>query len=425
MPPIKKISASLSFKGDKSISHRLVLISLLLSGTIRISNISDSVDVKTAVEAVEKLGITVEADADSLVLTNKLKDLSHSDSILSLNCGNSATVARLLAGILCSLDGKFVLYGDASLLRRQMIELVNSLKNMGAAIESENGFLPITIQGKSSLNAFSFVNLHPSAQLKSAQILAALRARGTTHIKEAYPTRNHTELLLQKLAIKILDEPYLAINGPQDLCGNYDFDVPGDISSAAFFAVAAAIKPSSSLTLKNICLNQYRVGFLRVLERMGAKIIINYNPSDWEKRGDVIISGTQLRAITIKPEEVTSLIDELPVLAVAMANAVGVSNVYGATSLRKKESDRIAAIVGGLKQLGVSCFEREDGFSIEGPIPILNKKILNIEDDHRIVMSFAIMASNSEQGLFVPALKSAEISYPNFLSDYLKLANVQ
>lgn len=413
--PVHKIAGNLRFKGDKSISHRVVLFSLLNRGRIRVVNLSDCHDVSSSVEAIKKLGVKVSASEDAIVLDNQQESVATNDKI-ELFCGNSGTTARLLAGILCCRPGIYRLTGDESLSRRPMQRVIDPLSQMGAQIScdySQN--LPINIIGKSHLEPIDFINQLSSAQVKSAILLAALKADGNTFITENLPSRDHTERLLKHIGIPLkLSGNRISLNGPCNSSGDFSFSIPGDISSAAFFAVAAAIIPESRLLLSDVSLNPGRIAFLRVLTRMGATVTIEENCHEWEPSGNVIINGGPLSGTTVEEFEIPALIDELPALAVAMAFATGKSVVKGAKELRHKETDRISVLIKQFSKTGIKCTEHPDGFEIIGPAKIFAMHQLSPDGDHRIAMALALLGLKSMNGIFLREAECINISCPGF-----------
>ncbi len=414
--PAANVSGELTFPGDKSISHRLVLLSLLNRGQIEISSLSDCADVKSSLAAAAKLGVSV-TQTDSATILKNAGDMTRQGHF-TIDCGNSGTTTRLLAGILVGQPGFYRLVGDESLSRRPMRRIVEPLAAMNSNIRaSANNCLPIEIAGSISLRAASLTNHTGSAQVKSAIMLAALQANGETVISEALSGRDHSERLLSCLNLPImLDKNVIRIKGPAELSGNHRFTVPGDISSAAFFVVAASIVADSRLTLKNVLLNPSRTGFIEVLRRMGASLRTNVTSEAWEPCGDIYVESARLYATDIEAAEVPSLIDELPALAIGMAFAHGRSRVTGARELRYKETDRIRDLIAQLKLAGVNCQELDDGFEIEGCGIIERHATLDSCNDHRLAMSFAIMALGSSKGLEIKNTDCIEISFPKFFA---------
>lgn len=414
--PAAGFCGHLAFSGDKSISHRLVLISLLLDGTMLLRNLSEGEDVKTSLKAVQALGVEVSQSGRTTSLAGVRPPSDAEDKFTEIYCGNSGTTARLLAGLLSSRPGRFRLTGDESLCRRPMLRIIEPLRQMGADIVSENGLtLPIIIRGQNGLKKLNFFNKLSSAQVKSAILLAALNADGTTSVSEPLASRDHTELLFARLGLPItVESGVISVTGKAALHGSHDFTIPGDISSAAFFAVGAAIIPGSRVVLQNVLLNPKRIRFLDVLLRMGAGIQIERISSAWETSGNITVTGGKLQSTEIRPEEVPPLIDELPALAVAMAFAEGTSRVSGAGELRHKETDRIRDLISQLQLAGISCTEQADGFSITGPATIAEHHFIDPAGDHRLAMAFAILGCNSRKGLFLRNPGCINISCPEF-----------
>ena len=466
---------ALYFPGDKSIAHRLVLLSLLADKKIIIKNLPDSQDVCSSLNIVKKLGVEVcwsDEGKTVVLIPLKSKDLGVEEIVL--DCGNSGTTARLLCGILANLKGKFSLIGDDSLSKRPMERVVRPLADlMGLSIKSTDGHLPIYIESNGKTKAANFFNQTGSAQVKSAVLFAGLAAEGKTIVREQFLSRDHSERLLDYLkftqqsvgqpACSTLFSSAVSENnslrrgregtslvrrieglasavrcsdtcdelnkwqlGGQPACSTLFssaisddrliFCVPGDISSAAYFVVLSLIT-KRSLKIDNLLLNPTRTGFLKVLKRMCADIEVQIKEDIWEPVGDLIVKGGELKAADITPEEIPSVIDELPILAVAMAFAEGKSRVCGASELRVKESDRISCLISQLKKVGINCSEFDDGYEIIGGSKI-NSAELDSFGDHRLAMSFAVLAKCAGADLKVKGLESAEISFPEFY-DYL------
>ena len=414
--PAANINGELIFSGDKSISHRLVLISLLNRGQIKINNLSDCTDVKSSLAAVKQLGIVVKKEKELTLLHNKV--IVARQGHFNINCGNSGTTARLLAGILAGQPGFYRIFGDTSLSQRPMQRIIEPLSVMNANISAgANNSLPLEISGSRSLRAASLNNSTGSAQVKSSIMLAALQAYGETTISEKISGRDHSERLFSRLNLPIMcDRKGIKIKGPAELSGNHHFTVPGDISSAAFFVVAASVIPGSRLTLKNVLLNPGRTGFIEVLQRMGANILIQTTSETWEPCGNIEVESASLHATDIAASEIPYLIDELPVLAIAMAFAMGRSCVTGAGELRHKETDRIRDLVSQLRLAGIECQELTDGFEIAGSNSIDQLVELDSFSDHRLAMSFAVLALGSKNGLKIKNTSCIEFSFPKFFT---------
>ena len=414
--PVTGFNGRLEFPGDKSISHRLVLISLLLNGSLNIENIGDGADVATSLQIVEQLGVKVDRRSNRVLLVNRQTVSGDGRPVQEINCGNSGTSVRLLAGILAGFPGTYRLTGDESLSRRPMLRVSEPLADMGADIACDlAGTLPMLIKGKSDLGPISFVNRHGSAQVKSAILLAGSLANGETVVTEPLPSRDHSERLLAQLGAPITFKPgEVRISGPFKFSGHHAFCVPGDISSAAFFALAAAIFPGSRVVLDNVLLNPSRTGFLEVLQRMGASVVVEKQTHTWEPMGSVVIEGRELRPTRISPREIPGLVDEIPALAVAMAFAGGRSTISGAGELRYKESDRLAHLAGQFRKAGIQCGELPDGLIIEGNTIVPGGSELDPAGDHRLAMAFTILGLRSQRGSVIKNSECVKISFHHF-----------
>ena len=399
--PIKKINGDFYFSGDKSISHRVVLFPLVFPKLFKITNLSNCEDVKTSLAISKTLGTSFEHKPDNCIIADGTR-INHNfeNDKIELYCGNSGTTARLLCCILANFHGKFILTGDKSLSKRPMKRIVIPLRQMGINISCDkSGTLPIEIDSNGKSKSIFYENITCSAQVKSAIQLASLASGNQSTIKEPYESRDHTERL-----INLIKNQEKTVN----------INIPGDPSSAAYFAAIAAMFPNNTIILKDILLNKTRIEFFNVISQMGAEVEFNIKNNDWEPIGDIKITGQKLKSITIQPSLIPSLIDELPLLAIIMTQAEGISRVFGAQELRKKESDRISCLIRELKKLNIQCDEYEDGFAIYGKKNITDKVIINPENDHRLAMSFSILALKSLSGLIIDNAESVNISFPNF-----------
>jgi len=398
---------------DKSISHRSFMFGALAEGTTIVRNALESDDIRSTRDALSVLGVEIRRDGDAyLVEGSGMKEPGQ-----VIDAGNSGTTARLMSGILAGIDGISTMTGDRSLVRRPMARVIKPLELMGARFMARSGgYLPMAVRGGRLKGIF-----HPmevaSAQVKSALLLAGLRAEGTTTVNEPSLSRDHTERMLAYFGADLtINAKSVSLSGGQKLQAR-DITVPGDPSSAAFPVVWAAATPGSEIIVRNVCLNPTRTGFLPVLERMGASIsIVNCTDRAGEPVGDLVIRGTELQGTSITGEEVPTLIDEIPILVIAAALASGTTVVTDARELRVKETDRIAAMVKGLTMLGAEVEELEDGLVIKGTARLTGGNISTFSD-HRIAMSFFILARarNIEVGL--DDISCVNISYPGFFSD--------
>ena len=404
---------------DKSISHRCAIFSLLSSKPSHIKNFLQAEDTLNSLNIVKLLGAKIENDGKNVTITPP-RELVETPNIL--DCGNSGTAIRLFMGFLASLKGFFVLHGDEYLARRPMRRVADPLREIGAKIDArENGELaPISVRG-STLDGFRYESRVASAQVKSAMILAALKAKSTSYYKEDELSRDHTERMLRGMGAKIEDEEdgYIKIEPLVSSLKPLDIEVPSDPSSGFFFAVLASMFKGSSVTIKNTTLNPTRVEAYKILQKMGAKVEFIEKTSKYEPIGDIKITGDELRGVEVG-ENISWLIDELPVLSVAMAVANGKSIVTNAKELRVKESDRISTVVVNLQKCGVSISENDDGYEIIGGE--LNSATVDSCGDHRVAMSFLI--AGVKCGMRVEDVDCIKTSFPNFSEILSRFAKV-
>jgi 3-phosphoshikimate 1-carboxyvinyltransferase len=402
---------------DKSISHRAFMLGALANGTTIVRNSLNSEDIKSTRSALTALGVDIQKDGDIY----RVLGLQIKEPIQVIDAGNSGTTARLICGILAGLDGIITLTGDSSLVQRPMARVIKPLELMGARFMArKGGYLPLSIKG-GNLRGI----LHPmeisSAQVKSALLLAGLKADGQTTVNEPSASRDHTERMLGYFGATLsLSQKSVTINGGQKLEAR-DIIVPGDPSSAAFPIVWAAAVPGSEIIVRDVCLNITRTGFLAVLERMGAHIErVNVQDRAGEPVGDIIVRGSELQGTTIAGDEIPSLIDEIPILVVAAALASGTTVITDAKELRVKETDRITALVQGLSRLGAQVEELDDGLIIKGQAQLSAGNISTFSD-HRIAMSFFILSMASGIDIHLDNSECVNISYPTFFMDMERL----
>ena len=413
--PIKKpLRGDIAVPGDKSIAHRAVIFSAVAEGPSRIFNLSGGDDNSRTVRAFRQLGVEVFRDGDALRIEGKgWNDLCAPTA--PIDCGNSGTTMRLLSGLMAGRPFHSELDGDASLRQRPMQRVIDPLSQMGARIKSRsgNGLAPLEIDG-GSLRGIRYRMPIASAQVKSAILLAALQADGQTTIEELQQSRDHTEVMIRGFGGKIsVDGSVINIAGGQRLTGR-DVRIPGDISSAAFFLVAAAMVPGSDLWIRGVGCNPTRDGVVDILRRMGAAIdSTNERFEAGERVVDLHVTGGPLRGIDVGPEVVARTIDEYPILAVAAAVADGVTTFSDIKELRFKESDRIAAMTEGLRAIGAQVEAREDGMTIAGGKPLRGGRVKSYAD-HRVAMSFAIAGLVSADGVEIDDAICADISFPAF-----------
>lgn len=419
--PITAINGQITVPGDKSISHRSLLLGAIAHGKTTVQNLSSAADVNSTRTCIEQLGVSVVATDHGLeIIGNGLYGLQPSRQ--PLDCGNSGTTMRLLSGILAAQRFVSHLDGDESLRRRPMKRIIEPLSLMGASIESQPGGLaPLTISGN-QLKAITYHSPIASAQVKSCILLAGLYAQGTTTVIEPQLSRDHTERMLTDFGVSLnKDGLAVSISGQQTLRA-CDIMVPGDFSSAAFFIAAALLVPDSQLLIKNVCLNPTRTGLLEVLNEMGAAIQVRqHDQRSTEPVGDVVIHTAQLHGTTIGPERIPSLIDEVPILAVVATQAHGVTKLTGAGELRVKESDRLRAVVHNLRAMGAEIAELPDGFTIAGPQKLRGAP-LDSFNDHRIAMAFSIAGLIAAGETRIMHSECVQISMPNFFETLQEIA---
>jgi 3-phosphoshikimate 1-carboxyvinyltransferase len=412
-----RIDAEITVPGDKSISHRAAIIAALSNGICTLRGFLPSEDCMHTVNALRALGIEIDQpEPHVLVVHGKKRVLS--PPAHDIDCGNSGTTMRLLAGLLAGQTFESRLVGDASLSRRPMDRVIGPLRQMGANIVAEGAehTPPLRIHG-GSLKGIHYRSPIASAQVKSAILLAGLFAKGKTTVDEPSASRNHTELIFNYFLVRTAkpEEGCISVFGGQ-IPESRDFHIPGDLSSAAFWLVAAAAQPGGHLLVRDVGLNDTRTALLGVLVRMGAQVREAIEDVDQlEHRGVIEVTGAPLKGTVIQGKEVPMLIDELPVLAVAGALANGTTIIRHAAELRVKETDRIAAIAHNLRIMGVQVIEMTDGLEIHGPAPLRGSKLASF-GDHRIAMAFAIAGLFADGDTTVQDADCIRTSYPGFES---------
>ena len=412
--PAAHLYGRIRVPGDKSISHRAAILGAIAQGRTGIRNFLESRDCLATVEALRMLGVDVKLGKGHLGVAGVgLRGLKPPSGML--DCGNSGTAARLLAGVLCGQNFSSVLGGDSSLSRRPMQRITAPLKRMGADVRiSPSGTLPITIQPVSGMQAIHYALPIASAQLKSCLLFAALYANGETTLTGRIQTRDHTEKILDRFACPVtFDDGGIKLSGGSQPRAA-DLEIPGDISSAAFFMVAASVAEDAELLIEQVGVNPTRTGVLRILKDMGANIkLLNRRLMGSEPVADVLVRSSSLKGIDIPHSRVADAIDEFPVLFVAAACAEGETSLSGAEELRAKESDRIAVMVKGLRACGVDVQERPDGLVVEGGRQISAGRVDSC-GDHRVAMAFIVAGSVSRQGVVVDDCANIDTSFPGF-----------
>ena len=425
--PVPRLVGHVAVPGDKSISHRSVLIGAICDGETRVKGFGRSADTEATIAAVRALGVDVyEHGADTLRVFGKgLRGLRGPGR--PIDCANAGTLVRLIAGILAGQDGEsFELTGDESLSRRPMGRIAEPLERMGGSLETTDGHLPLTVSGD-ALHAIDYALPVASAQVKSAVLLAGLFADGETTVVEPAPTRDHTERMLEAAGANVTVRSTSVTVRPADRLSLGEVEVPGDFSSAAPFVVAATVVPGSELHVHGVNLNPRRTGLLAILERMGARITIyNRREVGGEPAGDLEVHAAPLVGAVVGREEVPVAIDELPLFALAAAHARGESVLRGAEELRAKESDRIEATVDALRGLGVRARGREDGLTVTGVPARLRGGRMSSRGDHRLAMLGAVAGLVSREGVRVEDADAVGVSFPGFFGmlDELRRASV-
>ncbi|SMC57343.1 3-phosphoshikimate 1-carboxyvinyltransferase [Sporomusa malonica] len=416
LSPADGLAGTVNIPGDKSISHRSVMLAGLADTPVKVTNFLHAADCRSTIGCMRALGVTVEQDAAGVLDITGRGFYGLSEPYDVLDAGNSGTTMRLLTGLLGAQPFFSVMTGDASLRKRPMARVITPLAKMGLNIKGreESRYAPLAITPAEQVHGIEYDMPVASAQVKSAILLAALYANSPTIITEPLPSRDHTERMFETFGIpvkrigsSISIEPVKKLTAPELI------NIPGDISSAAFWLVAASIIPNSQLTLVNVGINPTRTGILDVLKQMGADITItNERWSGCEPVADIVVRSAQLKGIAIGAEIIPRLIDEIPVLAVAALFAEGRTVVQGAEELRVKETDRLRAVALELGKMGAEITETPDGLIIEGPQK-LNAAVCHSHDDHRMAMALAI-AGTASQGVEIEEPDCVKISYPDF-----------
>ena len=420
--PAGALRGEIILPGDKSISHRAAILSALANGETRISNFGTSADCAATVKCLQALGVEIERDGSNLTVkgVGKTGLLAPANA---LDCENSGTTMRLMSGVLAGQNFDSILVGDESLQKRPMKRIMDPLRSMGAEIEGMDNHAPLRISGRQPLRAIDFEPPAASAQIKSCVLLAGLNADGETSVLEKTPTRDHTERMLRWFGVNIGESKLsgggvrLSVSGDTRLTAN-DLQIPADLSSAAFFVVAAAFLDRSEITLPNVGINPSRSAMIDVLKRLGIDIeisdemeICNEPVGKLTVCGHYNIAGTGEQNL-ISGSVIANLIDEIPILAVAGTQLAGGLEIRNASELRIKESDRIAAIVENLRRMNASVEEFEDGFRVARSD--LKGAVIDSFGDHRIAMAFAVAGLFAEGETEIQGAESAAVSFPSF-----------
>ena len=423
--PVQQLKGQITVPGDKSISHRAVMLGALAQGTTVVENFLMGEDCLATVECFKELGVPIEGPVDGSLTIQGVGLDGLREPVRVLDAGNSGTTTRLMMGILAGQPFCSIISGDESLNKRPMARVTKPLSQMGAEFlgRQNNNLLPMAIRG-GSLKPIQFVSPVASAQMKSAVLLAGLFTEGQTSVSEPASSRDHTERMLSYFGaeVQVFDQT-VTVQGRPRLQGNR-LRVPGDISSAAFLMVAAAIIPGSQITIEGVGINPTRDGILEVLQRMGAKLqIVNQRQQGEEPVADIIISGGELRGAEIAGTIIPRLIDEIPILAVAAAYAKGTTVIRDAAELKVKESNRIAALAAELGKFGAVIEELPDGLVIHGGTPLTGTTCFSY-GDHRIAMALAVAGLAAQGQTVIEDAACIAVSYPGF-EDALKNLSVE
>jgi 3-phosphoshikimate 1-carboxyvinyltransferase len=416
-----RVEGTLRVPGDKSTSHRVLILSALADGTSRVRGLPNAADVRSTAEVLRRLGVPLPPVSTAEVMIRGVGRRGLRPPVAEIDCGNSGTTARLMAGALAASPFASRMVGDASLSARPMQRVAQPLTAMGARFEFERGDgLPMTIRG-GRLQGLTWFSDTASAQVKSALLLAGLVADVPVEVHEPAPTRDHTERMLRARGVDVRSEGNAVTLLPGGRLAAADVGVAGDPSSAAFLAALAALANTGTLEITGILLNPARSGAFRVLDRMGALVRIeDVSAEGGEQVARLVISPRSLRGVTIAPEEIPTLIDELPVLACVAARAEGETRVTGAAELRVKESDRIAVTVANLRAVGADAEELADGFVVRGSDRPLAGRV-RTHGDHRIAMAFGVLGAVDGNVIDIDDRECVNVSYPGFWSELARV----
>lgn len=414
------LKGELQVPGDKSISHRSIMFGSLANGTTEVTNFLQGADCLSTISCFRKLGIEIDNTPDKIMIHGKGMDAFRIPSGVEtvLDAGNSGTTTRLISGILAAQPFEITLTGDASIQKRPMKRIMEPLSLMGADITSiaGNGCAPLRIKGQ-PLHGIHYTSPVASAQVKSSILLAGLYAEGETSVTEPYISRNHSEIMLRFFGADVTTKNTTATIKARPTLIGQKVEVPGDISSAAYFIAAGLITPNSEILIKNVGINDTRDGIIKVATEMGGNLtLLNVSETNGEKTADILVKSSTLHGITIGGSIIPTLIDEIPMIAIMAAFASGTTVIKDAAELKVKESNRIDVVVNNLSAMGADITATEDGMIINGGKP-LHSAIIDSKLDHRIAMSFAIAGLNADGITEIKDAECVNISYPNFYKD--------
>ena len=406
-----KFVGTLQLPGDKSISHRAIMLSTIADGVSYVRNLNDGADVQSTINILKQCGASIKQRNNEIIIDGKELQSPSKE----LDCGNSGTTTRLIAGLLASQKLTFSLIGDESLSKRPMKRIITPLKEMGCKISSNNGLLPLSIDASGGISSLDFDMKIASAQVKSSILFSALGGNNVSSINEIIPTRNHSEIMLNNMGALIERKgDKIVVHPLKSKLKSIDISVPSDPSSSAFFAGLAVISNNSKLKLTNVLLNESRIGFVEVLKRMNCLVKkSNESIHNGEKVGDLTFRSSNLKAIEVESKIIPSIIDEIPILAVIAAFAKGTTVFNNVEELKYKECDRLRAIIHNLKAFGIKTYENNNNLFVEGG---RIKKMAEITtfDDHRIAMAFTILSLTSFKKYKLDNKECVDISLPNF-----------
>ena len=418
-----KIKAEIEVPADKSITHRAVMLASISSGLSVIHNFLNSKDCYSTIEAFRSLGVKIVEEKNMLKIYGVgMEGLKQPKNVV--DAGNSGTTVRLLSGILAGNDIEVKIVGDESLSKRPMRRIIEPLSIMGAKITAtEDNYLPMVVHGSKHLKPLTWENKIASAQVKSCILFAGMYAEGETVYIEPVLSRDHTERMLQYLNVNIERKDRMCIiEGKIKSIKNFEIEIPGDPSSASYFIAIGVLTKGSEIVIRNVCVNPTRMGFINTLIKMGANIsLTNLQTKYNEPVADIVVKSSKLKGINITADDVPSMIDELPLLAVIATQADGVTEIHGAQELRVKESDRIKTIVSELQKLGAKIVELKDGMIIMGNTKFSTEgETIELESykDHRIALSLAVAGTISEGSIVIKDADCVNISFPNFWEIY-------
>lgn len=414
------LQGEITIPGDKSISHRSIMLGSLADGITEVHGFLNGADCISSMNCFRQMGISIDYDGETVLIHGKgLHGLQKPEQ--TLDVGNSGTTTRLMSGILAAQNFSSRIIGDASICRRPMKRIMTPLSMMGADITSENGndCAPLLINGK-PLHGIHYDSPVASAQVKSCVLLAGLYADGKTSVTEPYVSRNHTELMFQSFGADIQTAGTTVSVTPADRLYGQKIQIPGDISSAAYFIAAGLITPNSCITIKNVGINPTRNGILEVVEKMGGAVTYDRLSETGEPAADITVKTSNLKGCVIEGSIIPKLIDEIPIIAILACFAEGQTIIRDAQELKVKESNRIDVMVKNLSAMGADITATDDGMIINGGRP-LHGAVIDSHLDHRIAMSFAIAALNADGETDIRGSECVNISYPSFYNDLAQL----